>query len=287
MTLHLSKVFKASLIAATLLTSTISAASPEMTVEESKFFVKINELLANDATSAYAVKKSMFPDMYEVDLTNGKTVLVGKDGKYGIVSSRAGAEVYNFSDGISLTGNRKGKNSLAYVNDYDPLLSYKAKREEAEIFVFADIQCGYCQMLHDSIPELNASGITVHYYPVPMYENSDLFMNAAFCSKDPEKQYTEYTKGIRSIKMNASEMARSDGGRESYDEYVTKGMGRLVNSAKKIVSEDNCEPYDMRTAAYNAKGLGVVGTPNILFSNGTKVSGALSVEEIQSMVHKD
>jgi protein-disulfide isomerase len=43
----------------------------------------------------------------------------------------------------------------------------------------------------------------------------------------------------------------------------------------------------METAREKAKALGVVGTPNILFSDGRRVQHAMSVNEIRDVVFKE
>ncbi len=255
-----------------------------MSDDDVLFLNMINEKLGSNATSAYSVRKSRFPELYEVSLTNGSTIIIDENGEYGVVGGRGGAEIFNFSKGESITKKEKGRLALDYVNNNAPLVTYKAKREDAEIFIFADIQCGYCQMLHDSVPELNASGITVKYYPVPMFENSDLIMNAAFCSEEPEMAYSRFSNGIRNSKRNVSEQAKAQNlSRKEYDSLMESAMSRIVRSAKKTISNSDCAPYDMKNAELHAKGLGVLGTPNILFSSGIKVEAAMSVSEIQKL----
>lgn len=272
-----------------LSTNSLADEAPESSANHTQSFLDMMKVkLRNSGTTVSSVRETRFTDLYEVSLTNGSTIMVDKKGEYGIVGNRMGAEVFDFQSGTSITQKHKAIEMLNYVNETEPFLSYKAKNEKDKIFVFADIQCGYCQMLHDSIPELNKIGITVNYFPVPISNNSDLYMNAAYCSSDKEETYTQLTNGIRSAKRNVFEQAKVNNfSKEKIDTELEKATSRIDRIALSAVNNPKCEPYDMETAREKAKALGVVGTPNILFSDGRRVQHAMSVNEIRDVVFKE
>jgi hypothetical protein len=71
----------------------------------------------------------------------------------------------------------------------DYTINYLAEGEEkAQIFVFTDPTCPYCQKLHRDLGKFTKAGITVRYmfYPRGGYENNRVTndMKAAWCSSD-------------------------------------------------------------------------------------------------------
>jgi hypothetical protein len=257
----------------------------KMNEVELEFHERVNIMLKPNNVSAYNVSQSSIPNYFEVDLSDGKTILVNSEGTMGIVSGRGEVQTYNFKDKVNLTKKRKAGLAFEYVKANKPLLSYKAKREIGEIYVFADIQCGYCQKLHESIPELNAAGVTVTYYPIPSFDNSDLYMNAAYCSDDPESKYTELTNGLISISSNARQKVEMSGGnRDDYEKELQMGKSRVNAMSVKIINSSSCKTYDMKKAAYHSKGFGVTGTPNILFPSGIMVEGKMETSSILSII---
>ena len=282
---------KAMLVVSILAAQFLSANSlaEQLSADPTQQFLDMMKVkLRHSGTTVSSVRETRFTDLYEVSLTNGSTIMVDKKGEYGIVGNRMGAEVFDFQSGTSITQKHKGIDMLNYVSEAEPFLSYKAKNEKDKIFVFADIQCGYCQMLDDSIPELNKIGITVDYFPVPISKNSDLYMNAAYCSSDREATYTQLMNGIRSAKRNVFEQAKANNlSKEEVDIELERATSRIDRLALSAVENPKCEPYDMQKSREKAKALGVVGTPNILFSDGMRVQHAMSVDEIRDVVFKE
>lgn len=71
----------------------------------------------------------------------------------------------------------------------DSVVTYQASDEIAEITVFTDPSCPYCEMLHGDIDAINAAGITVNYLPFPrMGLNHPVahLLAEIWCSEDPQ-----------------------------------------------------------------------------------------------------
>lgn len=84
----------------------------------------------------------------------------------------------------------------AYDIDY---VTYKAPNEKTSIVVFTDTSCGFCRKLHDEIPDLNASGITVKYLPYPrkgIKSKSAKKLASIYCSDNPQRQMTKAKAGF-------------------------------------------------------------------------------------------
>jgi len=90
--------------------------------------------------------------------------------------------------------NRIRSETLKNINETE-LVSFKAKRKKKleKIFVFTDVDCGYCQKFHQEIPNLNAKGVDVHYLAFPrggMESEGAKKLKAVWCSKDRAKSMT-------------------------------------------------------------------------------------------------
>jgi thiol:disulfide interchange protein DsbC len=71
-------------------------------------------------------------------------------------------------------------------------------KTRAKLFVFTDIDCGYCRKLHQEVPELNAAGIAIDYLAFPRSgltgESFDK-ISAVWCSDDRRKALTAAKAG--------------------------------------------------------------------------------------------
>lgn len=85
------------------------------------------------------------------------------------------------------------RDSLAAV-DPEQMVTFAADDERAEIFVFTDPTCGYCQRLHQEMEQINELGITVHYLAYPRSgadsRGGDL-LQAIWCASDRQKVMTD------------------------------------------------------------------------------------------------
>lgn len=66
------------------------------------------------------------------------------------------------------------------------------------VYVFTDIQCGYCRRLHREMPEINKRGIAVRYLAFPragIGSASFKQMESIWCSDDRRKAMTEAKSG--------------------------------------------------------------------------------------------
>jgi len=179
-------------------------------------------------------------NLIEID-SNGETFFASADGRYlffGQTIDTSGALPVNLT---LLSNHRKAQ---ALVNK-GSAITYKAKNQKAELIVFTDITCGYCQRFHASMPQLNSEGITVHYLAFPregIDSQSSADMQNAFCAKSPQ-------------------------------EALDALMNRLSVPAVK-----NCSRHDVRDHLALAKMVDVKGTPTIMLPTGQVEAGAHPVE---------
>ena len=81
-------------------------------------------------------------------------------------------DLYNTTTGQNVTKKTKQKlRALAFNSlDESTLISFLAKESKIiknNIYVFTDIDCGYCRKFHKEVDQLNKNGINVHYLAFP------------------------------------------------------------------------------------------------------------------------
>lgn len=120
------------------------------------------------------------------------------------------------TDGSQMTSSEKAeqiKGIIAKIPDVWTV-NWKAQDEKASIYVFTDPTCPYCQKLHHAIPDLNAAGITVHYflYPRDMGHNTGQVtktqenLNNAWCSADQKSAVNDAYAGYKIPTADCSQL---------------------------------------------------------------------------------
>lgn len=165
-----------------------------------------------------AVRPSPIDGLYIVKI-GGSDVLVTADG-----SKFIQGEIFNITPaGISkwedpgLVAERK--KLLATINPKDSI-NYKATGEtKAVLYVFTDVDCGYCRKLNSEMAEYNKLGIEIRYLAFPRAgipsPSADKLITA-WCSKDKQTALTKLKEGqdIPNLTCNSPVAAQYDlGGR--------------------------------------------------------------------------
>lgn len=186
------------------------------------------------------------PELYWASIDGASPVFVDKSGKYivdGTVVELGGEKPVDISVKIRSSS---AKNALSAV-DKSTMISFNAKDPKAEIYVFSDPTCHYCQKLHEEIDDINAGGITVHYLAWPRGDKPLPLAEAVWCSDDKKDALTRAKQGD-----NISAPACNN----PVKDHVALGYS-----------------------------LGVTGTPAIFASNGVQLGGYLpSAELIKSAI---
>ncbi|MFT6552472.1 MAG: thiol:disulfide interchange protein DsbC [Zhongshania marina] len=134
------------------------------------------------------VEPSGVAGLYLVTMQNGPTVYASADGRYFI----AGDMFEISAAGIESVAEKKlkpvRKELLTDIKREDMIIFSPKGKAKGAIYVFTDVDCGYCRKLHEEVPQLNAMGIEVRYlaYPraglgTPTYDK----MVSAWCADDP------------------------------------------------------------------------------------------------------
>ncbi len=110
---------------------------------------------------------SEMPGVYRVEMKNGPMIYSSANGQYFIAG-----DLYELSErGIENVAEKRllpmRKALLAEV-PRDEMIIFSPKGEtKGALYVFTDVDCGFCQKLHQEVPELNAQGIEVRYLAYP------------------------------------------------------------------------------------------------------------------------
>ncbi|MCB1837394.1 MAG: hypothetical protein KDH99_07200, partial [Alcanivoracaceae bacterium] len=103
-----------------------------------------------------SIEETAMPSLLQVELNGIERLYASRDGEYmlsgDMFQTRKEGGVVNLSE-KKLAGVRE--QGLKSVKPSD-MITYKAKDEKAEVFVFTDTSCGYCQRLHEQMSGYNS-----------------------------------------------------------------------------------------------------------------------------------
>ncbi|AMX02237.1 DsbC family protein [Microbulbifer thermotolerans] len=149
----------------------------------------------NPKASYGEVRESPISGLYEVDVDGGaSTLFVSKDGSHFIFGDlyqvKSGGGLANLSE--ERRTSRRAK--VMEAQDIDDMIVFSPKGEKkAHIYVFTDVDCGYCRKLHNDVPELNRRGIEVRYLAFPragLKSPSYRKIATAWCAEDRNSTLT-------------------------------------------------------------------------------------------------
>ena len=193
-----------------------------------------------------AVRRSqLLPGFYELEL-GGRTLYVDASGGHFFAG-----DLYLLQGGGLVNATEAARQDmrlelLASIAEDDMLVfTPPADEVKATITVFTDIDCGYCRLLHQEMPELNRLGIAVRYlaYPRagPGSESFDKIVSA-WCAEDP---------------LDAMTRAKA---------------GQAIEPLR--CASPVAQQYELGAR------MGVTGTPAILFDNGQLQAGYAPAAEM-------
>ena len=146
--------------------------------------------------SVESVKAVAMGDFFEVNLS-GEFVYVSKDGRYLFQG-----ELLDLVKKTNLTQTARAQTRKEEFQKLDKnlLISFGQKniKDTDNIYVYTDIDCGYCRKLHLEVPALNDAGITVHYLAYPRAGlKSDSYDKAVnvWCAGNKKKALTQAKAG--------------------------------------------------------------------------------------------
>lgn len=192
------------------------------------------------------IKETPVPGLFEVTMKDFDPVYMSQDGQYflsgQLMQLRADGRVVNLTE-EKLRNERAAW--LAKVPAEDKIV-FAPKKPKAKVYVFTDVDCGYCRKFHTEMAEYNAMGVEIHYLAYPRggaEGDTGAKMEAVWCAKDRRAAITKVKAG-----------------------------GDVPQAACK-------NPI---SAQYNlGKTVGVKGTPAVFLEDGTQIGGYLTPEQMK------
>lgn len=212
----------------------------------------IRDALAQAVPDIHIVSiKPSVAGLYEIKAKgNSATAYMTADGRYmlqGEIIELNGTKLSNITEqGMA----EVRKTLLAAVPLKDMVIFPAAEgKTKGIVYVFTDVDCGYCRKIHDEVPTMNQMGIEVRYLAFP---------RAGYPSATSQKMDSIWCATDRNAAMTA--MKRN--------QPVTPAS--CANPIK--------QQYDLGLE------VGVRGTPAVFLENGTQVGGYLSPKDLAAMM---
>ncbi len=166
------------------------------------------------------------------------------------------------------------------------MIIFPAKgKKKTHIYVFTDIDCGYCQKLHNEIDDINQLGIEVRYLSYPRagiknpqtgkYTDSYKKARYAWCAKDKPQAIT-HIKKLQQQLNRASMPLRQGQASITQKEYFNNLQQKMDGLMQQF---PNCKSPIAKDFNLGQK-LGVRGTPAILTEKGELYPGYLPAKQL-------
>ena len=192
-----------------------------------------------------SIEESVIEGLYKVYFGDLQPLYVSSDGGYFIYG-----DLYQIDNGsvknLSLLDANGRRKEILNAISRNELIKFKAGSEKHSIYVFTDVDCGYCKKFHSQIDEYNSIGISVNYAAFPrsgIDGSTYQKMVSVWCSDNKKDALSSIKKGseIDSIFCTDQPISRH------------YNLGQV---------------------------LGVTGTPAIFMENGSQIKGYIPPEEL-------
>lgn len=163
----------------------LKKASPEATIT-----AKLEQAIPQYKITS--VRPSPIDGLYLVKI-GGNDLLVTADGSKFIQGDIFNIETQGVSKWEDPAMVAERKKALASVNPKDSINFKPAGKTKAVVYVFTDVDCGYCRKLNHEMAGYNNLGIEIRYLAFPragIPSESASKLETAWCSKDKQKALT-------------------------------------------------------------------------------------------------
>ena len=184
-----------------------------------------------------SVSASPLKGLHQVQLEGGRVLYMSEDGQYlmqGYLYQMRDGQMVNLTEQAESVAVARQLNALPR----NEMVIFAPKNPKTHITVFTDTDCGYCQLLHKEVAELNRQGVEVRYVAYPRAGVGSPTYNdlvSVWCAKNPQEA------------MNQAK-------------------------ARKKVAAATCENPVAKQYELGQR-IGVQGTPAIFLANGQLIPG--------------
>jgi len=187
------------------------------------------------------IKDTPWPGMYEVRHTGSELFYSNADGTYIIQG--------NLIDTVNKKNLTQTRMSQLTAIDFKSLpfqdsFTITKGNGKRKIAIFEDPNCGYCKLFEKEIQQIPNATLYVFLYPV-LGADSVKKSGNIWCSKDKKQTWIDW----------------------------------MVNN--KAIPEAQCDTGVLERNVKLGRKFGITGTPTLVFSDGTKIPGALKLPQIE------
>lgn len=135
------------------------------------------------------IKATPIKGIYQV-IVGPDVIYMSADGRYVLKG-----DLLDISERRNLTEDVRSENRIGLLNSLkkDEYIEFAAASPQESIYVFTDIDCGYCRKLHQDVPELNKRGVSVRYLAYPragVNSATAREMESVWCAEDKQAALT-------------------------------------------------------------------------------------------------
>lgn len=188
------------------------------------------------------IKLSPMEGVYQITV-NKRNVYASQVGKHLLLG-----DVYDLERDISLTDELKQSRAMEMMAEMPEaeMIVFGDDSAKRTITVYTDVDCGYCQKLHRTVPALLAGGVKVRYVWYP---------RAGVGSSSYKKAVSVWCADDQQLAMDNAKIKR---------EFTDK----------------TCDPNPVAAQYKTGELVGVRGTPTIVVDDGTIIGGYLPAEKM-------
>ncbi len=216
----------------------------------------IKEITKVLGTTTKEISEAPLIDFQMVEMDNGRIAYTKTDGEYAFVG-----DLYGWTDQrfVNLTQRQKSKALLAMFTSLPDVstINYAPEAEEdpAIVYVFTDVDCGYCRLLHEHMPEYHALNIEIRYLGYPRAGLGSRAYNrlvSAWCAED------------------------------RHDVLARVKNGTAVNDEEYSVNPECAENVDKHYEL--GQKIEITGTPTNVLPNGRVVPGFTQAQALRELI---
>lgn len=192
------------------------------------------------------VKLSPIPGLYEVRVLGGPTLYVTENSKFFVAGDLFSIKKEGFVNLQEQARSQERAKLMAAIDPKDQIVFSPEGEPKAYVNVFTDVDCGFCQKLHQEIDQITAKGIEVRYLAYPRAGAKSASADklaTAWCADDPK-------------------------------ETLTKLKNREPVPMKVCENHPVAEHYELGGL------VGVSGTPNMVTADGELIGGYLPADKL-------
>lgn len=149
---------------------------------------------------------------------------------------------------------------------------YKSENEKYRVSVFVEPTCGYCYKLHSEMQSYLDAGITLVYYPFPIYGEFSEETMARLWSL-PESERAEAITEVKDYLNNNRNEIR---GKSAEDVLSRFNLPEATDEARRIVQMT-------QNVGHN---LGIGGTPALVLENGKLLPGYMPADALKNVIEQ-